>query len=295
MADRKGALAMAYEGYKYSFKNQFRTMASLTVYRTGRQQCTANYTRGLEVRDFYLIHYVIKGAGTYILNGVSYPVREGQAFLIYPNMPINYRADADDPWEFCWVGFNGTDARIMMNATAFTPQQPVITLRRPDQMLELMLDIYTARGNLPHEIISMTARLYALIAFLIHENMGALPRRSHSSGDQVQHACDYIAAHYASGITVKEVAAHLGVCRSQLYRIFMQTISMSPQKYLSEFRIREACNLMTKSHLSIKEVAYSVGFDDPLYFSTVFKASVGQTPSQYAALLKSQSEGRQPE
>lgn len=89
---------MAYEGYKYSFKNQFRTMASLTVYRTGRQQCTANYTRGLEVRDFYLIHYVIKGAGTYILNGVSYPVREGQAFLIYPNMPINYRADADDPW-----------------------------------------------------------------------------------------------------------------------------------------------------------------------------------------------------
>ena len=165
---------MAYEGYKYSFKNQFRTMASLTVYRTGRQQCTANYTRGLEVRDFYLIHYVIKGAGTYILNGVSYPVREGQAFLIYPNMPINYRADADDPWEFCWVGFNGTDARIMMNATAFTPQQPVITLRRPDQMLERMLEIYTARGNLPHEIISMTAHLYTLISFLIQENMGAL-------------------------------------------------------------------------------------------------------------------------
>ena len=108
---------MAYEGYKYSFKNQFRTMASLTVYRTGRQQCTANYTRGLEVRDFYLIHYVIKGAGTYILNGVSYPVREGQAFLIYPNMPINYRADADDPWEFCWVGFNGTEAgRLLTRA-----------------------------------------------------------------------------------------------------------------------------------------------------------------------------------
>ena len=55
---------MSYEGYKYSFKNQFRTMASLTVYRTGRQQCTADYMRGLEVRDFYLIHYVIQGSGT---------------------------------------------------------------------------------------------------------------------------------------------------------------------------------------------------------------------------------------
>lgn len=77
------------------------------------------------------------------------------------------------------------------------------------------------------------------------------------------------------------VALHLGVCRSQLYRIFKQHTAMSPQKYLTEFRIRQACNLMSKRSLSVKEVAYSVGFDDPLYFSTVFKASMGQTPTQY--------------
>lgn len=279
---------MEYKQYKYSFKNQFRTMASLTVYRTGRQQCDSLYCRGQEVRDFYLIHYIIHGAGTYILNGNEYRVKEGQAFLIYPNMPINYMADADDPWEFCWVGFNGTDARILMNATAFTPQQPVITLKNREQMLELLLDVYNVRGNLPHEIIAMTGRLYSLVSFLIQENQGTLPRRSRSGADQVQRACEYIASHYASGVTVREIAEHLGVCRSQLYRIFMQTTSMSPQKYLTEFRIRQACNLLAKQSCTIKEVAYSVGFDDPLYFSTVFKASIGQTPSQYAALLKSE-------
>ncbi len=277
---------MNYQQYKHSFKNQFRTMASLTVYRTGRQQCDSLYSRGQEVRDFYLIHYVIHGCGRYFLNGNEYAVREGQAFLIYPNMPINYIADGDDPWEFCWVGFNGTDARILMNATAFTPQQPVIALHNPEQMLELLLDIYDVRGNLPHEIIAMTARLYALISFLIQENRGALPGHSRLGTDQVQRACDYIAARYASGITVREVADHLGICRSQLYRIFMQTMTMSPQKYLTEFRIRQACNLMAKQNCSIKEIAYSVGFADPLYFSTVFKASIGQTPTQYAALLK---------
>lgn len=45
--------------YKYSFKNQFRTMASMSVYRTGHQQCSGGYHRGLEVRDFYLIHFVM--------------------------------------------------------------------------------------------------------------------------------------------------------------------------------------------------------------------------------------------
>lgn len=281
---------MAYQQYKYSFKNQFRTMASLTVYRTGRQQCASGYSRGQEVRDFYLIHYVIKGCGVYTLNGTSYPVQEGQTFLIYPNMPINYQADETDPWEYCWVGFNGTDARILMNATGFSPQTPVISVKRPNMMLDLLLDIYNARGNLPHEIITMTAKLYSLLAFLIEESTGALPSRARSGTEHVQRACDYIAAHYADPISVEDIAIHLGICRSHLYRIFKQYTAMSPQKYLTEFRIRQACNFMAKRHMSVKEVAYSVGFDDPLYFSTVFKASIGKTPSQYIALLQAKME-----
>lgn len=71
--------------YKYSFKNQFRTMASMSVYRTGHQQCSGGYHRGLEVRDFYLIHFVMEGGGVYTLNGRKHPVRKGQAFLIYPS------------------------------------------------------------------------------------------------------------------------------------------------------------------------------------------------------------------
>lgn len=286
---------MTYQQYKYSFKNQFRTMASLTVYRTGRQQCASEYSRGQEVRDFYLIHYVIKGCGVYTLNGTSYPVKARQTFLIYPNMPINYQADAADPWEYCWVGFNGADARILMNATGFSPQTPVISVKRPDTMLELLLDIYNARGNLPHEIITMTARLYSLLAFLIEENAGSLPNRTRSGTEHVQRACDYIAAHYAEAISVEDIAIHLGICRSQLYRIFKQHTAMSPQKYLTEFRIRQACNLMAKRQMSVKDVAFSVGFEDPLYFSTVFKASIGKNPSQYIALLHAKNETQETE
>ena len=168
---------MAYEGYKYSFKNQFRTMASLTVYRTGRQQCTANYTRGLEVRDFYLIHYVIKGAGTYILNGVSYPVREGQAFLIYPNMPINYRADADDPWEFCWVGFNGTDARRLVSMAGFTQERPVLH-GLGDEVQRLLLRISEVSGNTAADDAAMVGCLYLFLAQLIRQNARTAGTRS---------------------------------------------------------------------------------------------------------------------
>ena len=272
---------MQYPSYKLSFKNQFRTMASLTVYRTGRQQCPAGYSRGEEIRDFYLIHYVMQGRGVFTLNGKDFPVRAGQAFLIYPHMPINYVADAEEPWEFCWVGYNGADAPILMNATRFTPEAPVITLREPDAFRDLLLDIYRERGDRPHEILRMTSGLYRVMSALAAEADADALERSRPGIRHVQAACDYIAGHYAEDVTIDGIAKRLGLCRSQLYRTFKTHTGIPPQRYLTEFRIREARSLLAKGTLSVKQTAFAVGFRDPLYFSQVFRASVGMTPTQY--------------
>ena len=89
----------------------------------------------------------MEGRGVYTLNGRQHPVHKGQAFLIYPSMPIDYQADPVDPWEYCWVGFNGNDARILMNAAGFSPQNPVITLKGPERMVELLMNIYRCLLN----------------------------------------------------------------------------------------------------------------------------------------------------
>lgn len=281
---------MQYPSYKLSFKNQFRTMASLTVYRTGRQQCPSGYSRGEEIRDFYLIHYVMHGCGVFTLNGRSFHVQAGQAFLIYPHMPINYVADEQDPWEFCWVGFNGADAAILMNSTGFTPEMPVITLRRRDEFCGLLLNIYQARGELPHEILRMTSGLYLVMSALVQEAEAGALESKRPGIQHVQEACDYIAAHYAEDVTVENIAKRLGLCRSQLYRVFKTQAGISPQRYLMEFRIREARSLITKGARSVKQVAYAVGFRDPLYFSQVFKTTVGVTPSEFMEKVQDQHE-----
>ncbi len=276
--------------YKLSFKNQLRTMASLTVYRTGRQQCAPLESRGQEIRDFYLIHLVIKGCGTFILNNRSYPVKTGDAFLIYPNMPINYIADEKDPWEFWWVGFNGTDAGFLLGATRFSIKNPVITLSDPDMMRDLLADIYAVRGNLPHETIRMSAGLYSLLSFLIRDNENILGQKLEHGAARFQRACDYIAEHYAEPLSVNDIAGALGISRSRLYRIFMEQIAISPQNYLTEFRIRRACILLAGTDKIIKEISFGVGFKDQMYFSTVFKSVIGMTPTEFRI-----RESRQPE
>ena len=50
----------------------------------------------------------------------------GDAFLVYPNTEITYQADENDPWEYTWVGFTGSDAAMILRATDFCEEKPFI-------------------------------------------------------------------------------------------------------------------------------------------------------------------------
>lgn len=83
-----------------SFFNTSMSLSSLTVYRTGYKQCPKNQHR-CKVRDFYLIHYVIKGKGVLKIDTKEYPVSAGESYMMFPGIPVDYTADSEDPWEFC--------------------------------------------------------------------------------------------------------------------------------------------------------------------------------------------------
>ena len=95
--------------YKNSYKATAKELVSLSVYNVGYQLCDAGYQWGPGIRDHYLIHYVISGKGTYEVNNETHFLSAEDAFLVYPNTEIIYRADAKTPWEYAWVGFTGSD------------------------------------------------------------------------------------------------------------------------------------------------------------------------------------------
>jgi len=264
--------------YKYSYKFPNRSVAALAVYNTGRQKCTGGYSWGPGVRDHYLLHYVISGSGIYQIDGRVYHLRAGDLFLAYPDQNIFYRSDDGDPWEYCWVGFNGTDAPLLLEQTDFSPDAPVSRFEE-NILYEQMMQIYRAQGSLPHQTIYMTGVLYQLLSTLIRLSRER-PRQS-LSASYVTRACDYIANHYGLPIGIEDVAAHVGLSRSRLYRAFQQELHISPIKYLSHFRIRQACVLLERRDLTIKEVAHSVGFDNQLYFSRRFREIMKISPTEY--------------
>jgi YesN/AraC family two-component response regulator len=92
---------------------------------------------------------------------------------------------------------------------------------------------------------------------------------------------DFIELNYAQKITVEDIAQYIGLNRSYLCSLFKQRTKTSIQHYLIQYRIRKACEMMENAELSIGDISRSVGYNDPLLFSKVFKKVKGISPKRY--------------
>ena len=270
---------MNLNSYKHSFITPKRLLSSLSVYNSGLQQCAPGESWGPGVRDHYVIHYLLSGKCRYQLQDREYLLEAGSMFLVYPDQVVFWAADEEDPCEYAWVGFNGPDAKALLSHTAFTPEQPWLIAADGEDVLTGLENIYKLRGNRDNSMVAMVGALYLFLSKLMESNPN--PIRITDSSIHLHNALDYIANNYSTPITVDEIAQHLEISRSMLYRLFMKELEMSPSEYLASYRIRRATQLFETTNLPVKTVSNSVGFDDPLYFSRRFKELTGKSPSAF--------------
>ena len=83
------------------------------------------------------------------------------------------------------------------------------------------------------------------------------------------------------GLAPSSVAGHVGLDLWQFCRKFRAATGVTCNEFIAERRMQEACRLLARPDLLIKEVAYRVGFEDANYFSRRFKSVVGTSPTAY--------------
>ena len=99
----------------------FRTSTpyDLSLYQVGYEKCSENHFFGPVIRDFYVLHFVVSGKGTYRVREKNIPLQKGDCFLVIPNEPTYYEADHSDPYEYYWIGFHGTNSKKLMISLGF--------------------------------------------------------------------------------------------------------------------------------------------------------------------------------
>ena len=89
--------------------------------------------------------------------------------------------------------------------------------------------------------------------------------------------------------SVESMSAHLCMSRVQLYKRMVSLTGTTPSEYLRAKRIKRAEELIHSDELNISEIAYTVGFNNPRYFTKYFQETYGLTPSQYKKKLNGES------
>lgn len=274
------------ENFKYSFKVPERAELSLVVHNAGFQKCPPGYKWGPGVRDHYLLHYIVSGSGCYETEGTSFALGAGDAFLARPEKMISYQADVNNPWEYYWVGFSGPGAALLLAQTPFFHGSPVIHPEAGDRLRRGLLEVYNARGTDYPSAVRMAGYLQAALGLLMERDVRCGRDGQRSLSNYARLGADYIHRNYSSPIGVEETARQVGVSRSCLYRAFQAEFHCSPSEYLIRYRIQRAGQLLQHSGLSVGAVATSVGFEDPYYFSRIFRAQNGLSPSAYRKLRR---------
>lgn len=208
-----------------------------------------------------------------------YVTKEGDAFLAPANtiQHIVHHNGITGYMEAHWAFMN----IIINDIFAFEDVFDIPTLISAHYFQEVFQFISTIRND--SSICQKYAAAYQLTDILIsHSSM-----KEGDFDESVAFLKKYIDENYRKKIT-KEDLANVAICSvPNLYRLFNRHFHMSPHNYVNKIRLQKAAVLLKNNNYTVTEVSEAVGFDDPVYFSKLFKKSYQLSPKKYRELSKS--------
>lgn len=261
----------------------------LFLCHSGIENCNPSYSFGPEVRDHYIIHYILDGKGEFTVNNKTYKLGPKEGFLIRPGETTFYKADDKDPWIYMWIGFNGLKAETYSKYANLNEDSPIFKYDEDNLLKKYILEILSLNVIKHSNELKIEGFLYLFLGTLIDNIKSNNQINSNSLSDNyINQSIEYINNNYSSNIKITDIANHVGLNRSYFSNLFTKKLGISPQEYLLSFRIEKACNLLSNFQLSIGEISRQVGYIDQLTFSKIFKKTKGVSPKLYRQLLLSE-------
>ena len=255
----------------------------MNVDECGIEQGIPGLGYNYEVLKNAVIHYVTKGYGTFKFNGKVYNLKKGDIFILLKGMQVEYVASIDDPWEYYWIGFSGSNANEYLNRTSIT-NSCVANCEENSKIPQIILnmcEISKTYNPSKSDDILLLKELYSLLYALIEEFPKPFEYKDKELHTYIQDALNFINSNYMHSITVQEIADYVNLSRSYLYKMFIKNLGISPQRYLINLRMYKATLLLKSTKLPIGEVASSVGYSDSLLFSKTFSKHFSMSPLNY--------------
>jgi len=265
----------------------FSSFVDLSLLHVGTHECAPMHCYGPAIRNYYLFHYIRTGKGDFHYHNekgehISYRLGAGQGFFCWPGLQHTYIADKDEPWSYCWVGFDGVKAEGILAQTGINANQPIYTPHHKPGHQDVetaIMKIFDHRNGTHLELMGyLYLLLHALTEGSAHSKKVAI---NGAWEFYAQEIVVFIEENYHREIGMKDISALCNLDKNHLGKIFKNVMGATFRDYLIAYRINKASELMRNTHHTIGEISAMVGYTNMFNFSRAFKALIGESPRKW--------------
>lgn len=252
------------------------TAKKLYYYPTwcGHYYCTPDY---YIKRDFFsdlLLAYVRKGEFYVEYMDQHYTVSKGEVFLIDCQLPHFYQASED--LEFLYIHINGSNSHEL--ARHIIAQNGI--LFHGEKNVEIGKLLYGLIEQCKNDKV-IPAPEFSLLCYQLMVMLTQRDTQKNNIENPVAISIRYIRENVGKKITLDELSKIAGLSKYHFSHLFKSETGYSPMEYVISTRLDRSKVLLKASHLSVSEISYEVGYENPGSFINLFTNKVGCSPKSF--------------
>lgn len=228
---------------------------------------------------YYRIHYVVSGEGVLRTHNGDYKLSKNDVFFCLPSMPFAIQSMKD--FKYVYISFIGERANAIFQKYKISANNCVF------KNYDILEELWNKTIKLPLEISDVFAEgvVLSTMSLIASETL------QFDKVKKTPHAAALIKKFIDENFSNADLSLE-SICKTFSYndkyisKIFKKEFKVSFKEYLTAIRINNACALMDKGFTSVKDIAFLCGFNDPLYFSKVFKIAMNHSPREYINIVK---------
>lgn len=223
-----------------------------------------------------------QGSGWYNIGGQTYQVTANQYFILPPETPHTYAADKVDPWTIYWFHFKGTVAAHYVSGN-LSPKEINTNINKQNNYHTILFEEMfntLARGYTTDNLHYVSSILHNYLGLLRYSK--SLPNQNQTDEESViTTAIHFMEMNIERRMTLQEMTDVTGYSPSHFSLLFREKTGHAPLTYFNLLKTQQACFLLDSTKMKINQICYKVGFDDPYYFSRLFRKIMEVSPKEY--------------
>lgn len=209
-------------------------------------------------------------------------VSAGNMVLYRPKEPQRYVYFGTDQTEVFWVHFTGGNVKNILRGYGIQDNMRIINTGTSPEYTRLFKQMIQELQRCQTDYKDLLVLLLQQLFISIHRQITKEHKLKNEYLDsEMEIAMQYFNDHYNAEINIEEYAASRGMSVSWFIRNFKLYTNTTPMQYIVSLRIANAQMLLETTNYNVTEIGNIVGYDNPLYFSRIFRKQKGISPSEY--------------